>query len=930
MRYANVLRVMLLFLLPSLPILATSENELPDRTIDVNTTEEEGAIDVGFEPTVFSLPLGTLYAGAHTNNAKQSSLVSAQISMATPQTIKLNTLAPSDISFNGAIGTQNSPLYNQTFSALALVGASTRPLLATVKSDANTISLVNSFIQPPSVVESLDIRDCAGDIVAGINNIAGTSSAPVTIFAAVPKSSTFWREATDDTSNGIACIIADTNTSLKQTNANDISVFETPQAMPIHFTAASSPMVAFSTNQSFHAQFGSNGATDPNKVAMHWDDTLKRLFIGLSQIQPATNTANSGVISLLIAGIDADGKTPFIKPIIDNPTASILPASNQAQQIIGCGINATTNASSTLLVKTMHTSTGRDYVIVNGGTVNNISTISSVNSWIYALPIMPASDTHAGQLAVTNGTDDFILVDASHPAPIVDQTHNSPAYSNQGTFFTQQEQALVIGSDPRLLNFISPNTTTTVINDMQVVGDSVYVSITDNTNGTGLDAPRGIFRSSALFDNYGLIRSWTPWKRVIDASSFTGNCTSFGLNTKNASTLFLSGDTNETFAATSWENALGSNKVEQNIAQTFQNNGGAYRLIDFDQNTPGFKKNSFAMVIGVGGDTVTITQTGYASTDGAPTTPSVTLTAPELTAIAPLTSAAIVKANNVGYLLIGGLGGLVRVDQDNNGNGMILPDDGISSLDILPETPVFRRVGSYQNITQLHTVANQPHLCIMTTLDQAIALDATNQDNPETIIEINSEPLIFKKSFINAITSGGGMVIAATTQGIFAVKLSDGLQVTVPKLQGTPAQCVFIHDEISTSANGNMHVLAVDRDSNLGLIYRFNVADETITPIDTMSDGTTPKPYNNLEQFTHAFTTDGTTTFIARSQEVGNRTMLQAFVNTNSSTDNFYLIDDQLNITQDQNVNLFVSCPLRSSASGNWLVPGSFGLRMND
>ncbi len=901
------------------------------RSIELGTTTaDQGVNDVTYIPSVFNQTTNTLFCGAGGSNgaeAKQASILAEQITMATPQTISLVALAPVNVTVNGTAGTNNNLIYNKTIKNLALVGSTTRRQLATVTNETLTqISVITNLSNGTSVLQSSDIKDVNGDNINSIAGIAGSATANPFIFAAVSKNGATWRDATDNLSNGIACLVS-TNNSLQQTNANDVTVFDTPQAMPINFEAGDNPMIAFS-HGTFNAVFGTDNASDPNNVAMHWDSNLQRLFIGLNQVQPGSDTSGSGVVSLLIAGISTDKKTPFIKPIVNNPNEVILPAADQTKQIIGCGINSTTNAISTLLVKTMRTSTGKDYAIVNGGSIANIATINTVNSWVYALPIMPAGNDNAGQLAYINNANTFSLVTGAGQLTTVDQTHSSPAYDTGGTTFTDTEIRAVIGADPRFLSSLTtlPGDTTTVIKNMDVVGDSVYVTINGDNQTLGVDSNSGIFQSTALFDSNGLIRAWTPWQRTVGTSSFTGQITGFGLNTKNGSTQFLAGS-GDAASATVWESLTPSASAESQIQDAFKNKGGIYKLINYDDRTSGFKPNAFSMVIAVGGDTVVIAQTGFSGTQ--PGTVSFTLNDPALTAIAPLTSAALVSNGTMGYLLISGLGGLVRVDQDEAGNGVTIPGNGISNLSVFSDTPTYRTVGSYKNITNLQTVSGHPERALVATLNQAFVIQAADQINPKVIVSIGDTPLTITKPFINDIQSGGNLIIAATTQGLFGMKISDGTPVSFPKIQGTPIKMQFLYDQRGSGNSGNLYVLSVSRDNNTGLMYRFDVNNEIITTIDVTSDNT-PKPTNNLDQFASSFVTDGTSTFIVQPQENNLTNMLQVYVNTNNTTDALSVVDDQLNVSKTSSTNIFMGTPIRSTASGNWLVPGSFGLRAND
>ncbi len=903
------------------------------RAIQESTTKAaQGADNVEFLPSAYDQNTNRLYLGATSKNSTQAAIVRARTKFDDPHDIEIIALAP---------GISN-PLYDKTISNIALVGSSNKRSLAVVdNTNITKVSLINNLNDGSMGLQSLDLNDVNGAVVNAVWNVAGTDDINPIVFAAVSKNGNTWKQATSDTDDGIASLKIAGDGSFKQTNANDISDFSVPKATAIKFQSQvdnviNDRMVAFKPaagTQLNAAKLGSD------KVAMHYDPSLKRLFIGLNQVQ-TNNIGDGGILSLLVANIDTDGKTPLIKPIIANPSTTIFPTAQKNTQIIGAGSNTTdfkTPAASTLQVKTMHTSTNKDYVIVNGGTVDQIANIANVNSWVYALPVMPASNANAGQLAVpdlSNLKNPFVLVDGSAKKILiaVDQTHTSPAYG-AGTAFTSGptgEATAVVGADPRFL----ADPTQLPIETMQVIGDTVYVSVA-GIPANGLESKSGIFQSTAIFDENGLIRMWTPWQRVAGQDGRTHKVSGFGLNNEDGSFQFLAQDDSNKYTKISsdvWGSPATNTLIDQ-VAASFTTKNGMYKMINFDEQTPGFKKGEFSMIIAVGGDLAVITQTG--SLDGKlPVQSIIKLNDQAIKDIAPLTSAAFIndKPNNKAYVLIGGLGGIVRIDQDNTGAGAdtsLKTTKGITDVGTFANKTL-KKIGDYTNVVDLQKIADNGN-CIVATLDKVFSIQAADANNPEKIVKtMGGADVSFTKPFIFDVQNSQNMMIAATTQGIVAMNTPDATLIPFPAIQGTPVQLQFLHDKKGGGDDGNLYVLSVDRDKNTGLVYRFDINGNTVTPIDFEADDKTPRPLKDLEQFTHLFSTDGNTTFIGRSREINSQNLLQVSVNINNNTDTINVIDDLLNIPADTKPLPFIGTPIRNTADGSWLVPGSFGVRVNE
>ena len=138
--------------------------------------------------------------------------------------------------------------------------------------------------------------------------------------------------------------------------------------------------------------------------------------------------------------------------------------------------DSTTKAQTINLykVRTMHTSTGKDYVIINGEVVQTTDNTMCV---VYALPVMPNNpnlpdnDVNAGKLAKAD--------------PNAETNPNGTfAVITQGSdLLRDTDTKAIVGAN---FQYIVHATTKeafadATIQDMQISGDTVYVSVCRNT-----------------------------------------------------------------------------------------------------------------------------------------------------------------------------------------------------------------------------------------------------------------------------------------------------------------------------------------------------------------------------------------------------------------------------------------------------------------
>jgi hypothetical protein len=276
-----------------------------------------------------------------------------------------------------------------------------------------------------------------------------------------------------------------------------------------------------------------------------------------------------------------------------------------------------------------------------------------------------------------------------------------------GDFFDATTVQAKVGSDSKYISadYSQP------ISDMQVVGDTVYVSVDLKADGSAAaregdhNNEHGIFASTAIFDQDGLVKSWTPWQRV---SGFTERVAGFGVDPDTQRIWYLKGDGKKVVKVTDWgegdARAVGSEGIHDGvplskaIASYKSDDYGVLSLTSFDGETLGFKEptnkhDRICLMVATGNKKVSLIEGGKIKARGTAnvfeTTQKFVGHAPDARAaddtvinfvgndldnLGPITccevarSAPAAGSADKGWLFVGGAGG-VAVLRDNNGKG---------------------------------------------------------------------------------------------------------------------------------------------------------------------------------------------------------------------------------------------------------------------
>jgi len=973
-------------------LLALTDEFQQEKTRSIQAAEKDSAsVKINYGPTVFAganqFYLGALGAPDNTlANVQDKTLVRASI-MGNPGTAVMNftPLAGSMVNINGAVGTNNqlilvaSPLQSKAIQKLTLLNAiqpvaAIAPAVPTVANGSlNTIVVLEDVLGGTSVTTNQTnmIQDAgiptSQEITAPVAALAASAD---TIFAAVAPGVPAPGNVFGQVNSGIVRL-QKTTTGVTAPATRDLQVLMTSgsgfgagPAYAIDLTASPTTAAYVPINTGVRFSFTSNsgmptvasGITMAQLgpvVDMYWDSTLARLYVALSGATGVANTnppgANKGgVISLLVGRIDPTLKQMFLSPVVDFQLAGqkIAPllTLNSDEQIIGFNADdATKHVASLFKVRVMHTSTGHDYVIVNGG-VTGITTTNPLNTQVYALPVVPTSATadpkQVGLLAkqATIATNPFVIVSAA------------------GDLLTNKSPAAVVGQGAGLPSADQ----TQQVTDMRIVGDTVYISVSGDRSNNNKNA--GIFASTALFDHNGIIRSWTPWQRVMGSTDVVKG---FGIDEQLDNFWYLTtadglkNDGKENTAkATQWgtTNSVNAGNASVYLASKFpQEKAGVHHVFSFSEKTPGFKEDEFAMAAAVGLDTVALYQTGKL----APTATShvLGLTSDILSdanvfifndatvqALGPITSVEVsrsvdTKNPNQGWVFIGGYNG-VGVLSKPTGDGF----NGVTGLAELSKTAgqqfpgsgfAFRALMTTGTVSFSHTRKLQSdgtNLYIMTR--DNLYIWPMNKDsfklNPTSISSTDVTTVNVTGASLSDFIVINGNIILATTNGLYVS--SDGEMPT--KVANGPCGPIvqlqyFSESRTKPSNTGNLYVLAADMSQSSARLHRFDVnlggAHPVITPINPSPTGTTTGEIINFNEFKGNAVTDGSFIFSELSKHFGE----MYFVNMNpvDSLTSTYQITPMLGIPDCSGYN--VGMMIRDDASGAWIVPLDSGIRVN-
>ncbi len=687
-----------------------------------------------------------------------------------------------------------------------------------------------------------------------------------------------------------------------------------------------------------------------NIIDMHYSTRLQRLYVAL-KVQGGPNATDGG--RAVAVGRLVDQKLTFAQIAPNNVFTN-------ADKIVG-GTGASTQVSIHN-VRTMQTSTSLDYLIVVGGN----GAPNNTQQMVFALPLVNTllttiNEETQGTLANVNiDPEDVFTNNSQDPCEANPQIFRGRVFpepaTEPGQVYTSADVKAVVGGGTLPFGPIT---------DINVSRDAVFVSVADAIN----DEKPGLFYSQALFDDTGIIASWTPWQRVAGTTD-----KAFGLSYEQelGSFSWLTGATNQaikTVKRTQW--GMGAEQGLANLATVIsgllpQECAGVQGFFNLPCNTLGLFDISAFIATGLqqvvliesgqvnngvlcpnGGDFQTDLQifTDGQITQNFPvgTVRVVSISGGALADIGPIIAAAI-GVNDItqqGYLFVGGACGLAVLAQEN-GDGWSTATGLGKHFDGLVDGMRFVALDEYCFVRKL--IFDEGFLYVLTDtrldrIDVAASDFSTGTLSVVTVATLADILCETIGTLLDLIVSEKVALLAAST-GLFRVGNDaniqtaansaevDWTQVEIPEgisvvqfLQSIAS--TVVPNGLAKNTIGNLYINDAYRGFNMAQVNRYRVESVVNMPV---SDCTIkPLPDIHIKDILTAFRLfsgfrgmaiyDGTDLFSSRDRMQTNPPVV---FNRNTQ------------LPLDIATALTVSSIVRSSASGAWLISGDFGLRINE
>ncbi len=337
------------------------------------------------------------------------------------------------------------------------IAAATRPVATT-----STGTLV-------SQAAAADIQDGNAAANGRVIALRGMGSRLLAIVKANGAATADWGTTQDDAA-----------TLVTVTNTGGAHTFVTTATAPAAGTTLTTQAIAN------FARTANLGVANGLFLDAHYDDILGKLYVSKDVTAGNVNAADLAfgfvMFDVTNAAITLTNQTG-----VDLAT-SITAATQGGAKIVVAQRN---NRVQLRRIRTLHTSAGYPYLIVQGGT-DSAAADTQFNR-IRAVPLVRANSPYAGRLAV----NDLDCADT----PVA-----TGATANDALPLSADANSTVVGGG------VLPADAAANITDMQVVGSTVYVAIDVAANGT--NAP-GLYYSQAILNDIGKVANWTDWAKVV-------------------------------------------------------------------------------------------------------------------------------------------------------------------------------------------------------------------------------------------------------------------------------------------------------------------------------------------------------------------------------------------------------------------------------
>ena len=772
-------------------------------------------------------------------------------------------------------------LQNKKISALALA-PNGLPVAAQVKKAFSTVRDENVYILAmrginDNVLSSLISTNYLTTAASSLNIAAKKPSSALAstgdyILAAINASND---DKFGDAGSGVALVALNAaGNNLVQRNHDGKYDETTPannKSFGISGSTSTTNNFSLAKNNNANAQAGS-------KACMCYDEHLDLVYLGVGKLQAGSAVNNAALALVLLELQDADNATaPGYKKIVAYPALGVAKNSDSANNkwndlvettntIGACVTNLTTGITH---VATMHTSTGKDYLVV-------VNREAGDKFGVFSVPVMPKGNDGKGMMGVVDADGNVKL------------PTTADADKNQLKKTARQN---IVGNAITFLKAIeSP-----VITALRVVGDTVYVCVQGDRGGAGNNNEAGIFASRAIFNKSGNIIAWTPWERVYGFEG-NGKINTFEVDRRTGQ---ITAVTSTTAAKTSTERWAGNadNRLPKILSGQFNDGIGVLGMFNFDADTPAFKRRFYGMtdlekkkanvqeyslMVATGFGKVALIETGKRTgTSAIAPTEKYELTGTgavdnsvhmfnadgsdaALTNLGPIITADLARVgeSDSGYLFVGGKGGVAVLRKDADGKGWDAAANGDANkmstfLGAAPNALTFAQMkdttGKVFFTNTRKIIATQKYVFIMTDKEiyrveikaatfanTKIGLLADGTDYKTLITDLHKVTVDVGGTTVKPFNSSDelydmmvmsnegdkGKLLVATSQGVFVVGPSvadnDGVNAGVPnptwayvKDSAAPAQefiCgpAFKFESVSAATGGLFTAIGED------------------------------------------------------------------------------------------------------------------------
>ncbi|MCL4360832.1 hypothetical protein M1446_00575 [Candidatus Dependentiae bacterium] len=665
-------------------------------------------------------------------------------------------------------------------------------------------------------------------------------------------------------------------------------------------------------------------------VDMHWDENLSRLYIALQgQAGPG---ATDGIRAVVMAYIQ--NNQLILSPIAPD---SAIAGTNQIIAAQG----ALTSVSIDK-VRTMSTSTYLKYLIVT--TANQV----------FALPLVNNGGNFLGTIADKTQTAKSVFNNTGTQA-FTARILISPATTPSG-MPNNTDIAAQIGQGPLPAN----------VQDIFISGDSVYVAISNSGNAQ----EPGIFYSQAIFGPDGSIVNWTKWVRT-----YTQGRSIFGINQDINSTKawYLTGSSQFATSAVNVERTAwntGDAGISTVLQQQFPKEiAGIQGVFDFPFDTDSFSTtigNRISINVFTGYKKVLLLQNGsdtnnlfgpepnfgnviFSSTNGtlegltaSSNITGISISGGALNDIGPIIAAEILSDGNFGWLVVGGIGG-IAILSDENGNGWNATTGLQKGFIGLNNNFSFKKVGNFANVRKLISRNNLLYVLSNNSVDRFTASATNFQNNNLNSVQLAAPQNIqgFQNTYFSDLIVKNNIALLGTSNGL----LRTGPSVTPDAINDiNSAQWMFVNLQESVGPITRLFDISLNKKSadptNIYIlnayvgfqqarIYRGYLNGPVFMSLPDQFTSKVTTFLLNIGKYRNYVSTDGANLYVSRSRFTNTAPIFEFYKLPNLSGSSFAA---RTNVPVTLGIDDFKSLTqlVRNSANGSFMIGGDFGLRVHN